>query len=113
MKLTDVPQFMGELGAGVFEEKLAHILSDVASAVLTNSKQGEVSIKLKMKRVGSTDQVNVEHTLAYKKPKKRGQISEDDSQETVMYVNEGFNLSQFPENQMDMLGNGEKQNVTD
>jgi len=111
-KPTDVAQFIGELGAGVTEEKLAHMLTEVCGAVIGQQKAGEVSLKLKIKPAGSsTDQVSIEHTLAYKRPKKRGVISEDDAQETIMYVNEGNNPSQFPEHQMDMIGKGEPQNV--
>jgi len=107
-KPTDIPQFISELGAGVVEEKLAYILSDVARSVLANQKMGEVSLSLKIKQVGSTDQVNVEHKIAYKKPKQRGAITEDDVQDTILYCNEGFNLTQFPENQTDMFNTNEE-----
>lgn len=111
MTPSDVQQVFSELGAGVVEEKLGAMLSLVASQVVAHDKVGEVTIKLKMKRVGSTDQVSIEHTLAYKQPKRRGSIAEDDTQETVMYVNEGGNISQFPENQMDMIGKGTLQHA--
>jgi len=103
MKPTDLPLFISELGAGVLEEKMAHVVSEVAGSVVHEDKSGEVVLKLKMKRVGSTDQVKVEHTLSYKRPKKRGTIAEDDTQESVMYVNEGGNVTQFPEHQTDMF----------
>ena len=111
MKPTNVNDFIGELSAGVVEEKLATMLSTVASQVVQHKKGGEVTLTLKMKPVGDHDQVNIEHKLAYKQPKKRGTIAEDDTQETVMYVNEGGNLSQFPEHQMDMIGKGDTQHV--
>jgi len=111
-KPTDVTQFIGELGAGVTEEKLAHMLTEVCGSVLAQQKQGEVTLKLKIKPAGSaSDQVSIEHTLAYKRPKKRGSIAEDDMQETIMYVNEGNNPSQFPENQLDMIGKQELQHA--
>lgn len=111
MKPTDVAQVVSELGAGVVEEKLGTILSQVATQVIATKKQGTVKLELKLKQVGSTDQVTIEHTLSYKQPKKRGDISETDVQETVMFVNEGGNISQFPENQLDMIGKGEPQRV--
>ena len=111
MKPTDVPQLISELGAGIVEEKLATILSLVASQVIATDKQGEVSLKLKIKKVGATDQVKINHTIPYTQPKTRGDLKETDVQESVMYVNEEGNISQFPEHQMDMIGNGEKQHV--
>lgn len=112
MKPSDVKQVFEELGAGVFEEKIAYALSDVCSAVVREDKVGEITIKLKVKRVGSTDQVNISHELGYKRPKKRGSIAETDSQETVMYVNEEGNITQFPENQTDMfLENAKRETV--
>ena len=104
MKPTDVSQLIGELGAGVVEEKLATILSSVASQCIAQNKTGQVTLVLDMKPVGDHEQINIKHKIAYKQPKKRGSIAEDDTQETVMYVNEGGNISQFPEHQMDMLG---------
>lgn len=44
MKPTDVNQFVSELGAGVVEEKLATIISLVASQVVATDKQGDINV---------------------------------------------------------------------
>ena len=111
MKPTNVPQFISELGAGVVEEKLAHMISEVATQVVALDKMGEITLNIKLKKLGDSDQLKVEHKLAYKRPKKRGSISEDDTQESMMWVNEGGNVTQFPENQLDMIGKGEVQHA--
>lgn len=114
-KPTDIGQFIEELGAGVVEEKLAHIITQVAGAVMQHNKQGEVSLTLKFDPAGSaSDQLSVKHTIKYKQPKKRGELVETDLQETIMYVNDGNNPTQFPENQGDMFRNATTQDtVTD
>ena len=113
-KPTDVSQFVEELGAGVTQEKLAHIITTVTGAVMQHSKDGEVNLKLKFKRASnSSEQVMVTHALSYKQPKKRGHIAEVDEQDTIMYVNEGNNPTQFPENQVDMFNNEEARQHAD
>lgn len=54
---TDVPNFIGDLNAGIFEKQLGAVLSDVAAGVVLNGKQGEVTIKLKLKQISDTSQV--------------------------------------------------------
>ena len=90
MKPTNVPQFISELGAGVVEEKLAHMISEVATQVVALDKMGEITLNIKLKKLGDSDQLKVEHKLAYKRPKKRGSISEDDTQESMMFGNRGL-----------------------
>lgn len=100
---TNVAQVISELGSGVLEQKLAMVLSQVAEAVQEHRKGGEVSLKLKLAPAGSANQLNVTHTLVYKQPKKRGSIGEDDTSETIMFVNEGGNVTMFPEAQGDLF----------
>lgn len=101
---TKVTQFIVDLDGGVFEEKLAAVLSDVAAGVIDHGKVGEVDIKLKMKQIGSSHQVAIEHTLKYKRPTSRGTIAEDNTTSTPMHVGSRGALSFFPENQGQLLG---------
>lgn len=96
---TNVSQFFSELGAGVFEEKLSRVLSDVAGAVVDLGRAGEVNIKLQVKQIGSTHQVTVNHKLSYTMPTMRGKASEEDTTQTPMHVGTGGAMSLFPENQ--------------
>lgn len=98
MAQTNIPDFIGELDAGIFESKLAAALSEVALGVLTNDKAGEVTVKFSLKRMDSDNpQVQIQHKLSYTKPTKRGKSSEEDTTATPMYVHKGGVLSVTPE----------------
>ncbi|SFK45709.1 hypothetical protein [Azotobacter beijerinckii] len=86
MKPTDVAEFINSLNAGVFAQQIGRALSDVAAGIIDNNKQGEVTLKFKMKRIGESNQVNVTHTLDFNEPTKRGKRREDVTLDTPMYV---------------------------
>jgi len=86
MKPTDTSEFFNNLNAGVFAQQLGRALSDVASGVVEHNKQGEVTLKFKMKRIGESNQVAITHTLDYVEPTKRGKRREDTTLDTPMYV---------------------------
>lgn len=100
---TNVSQFFSDLDAGVFEEKLSRVLSEVAAAVIDHDRQGEVTVKLTLKRIGNSHQVGIKHKLHYKRPTAKGQVTEDNTTETPMYVGTRGRLSLFPENQTEMF----------
>ncbi|WP_417500769.1 hypothetical protein [Marinobacter sp.] len=100
---TDVATFFEDLDGGVFIQKLARALSEVAGGVVDNNDKGRVDIQLNVKRIGQSYQVNIGSTLKYTVPTLRGKISEEDTTETPMYVNTGGKLSIFPENQGQLL----------
>lgn len=86
MKPTDTSEFFNNLNAGVFAQQLGRALSDVASGVVEHNKQGEVTLKFKMKRIGESNQVAITHTLDFVEPTKRGKRREDTTLDTPMYV---------------------------
>lgn len=100
--MSDVAEFIGELDAGVFEEKLARILGDTALAAMANSKEGEVTLKFKIKPM-SQSQANVSHTIEFKAPTKNGKKSETNTTATLLYVGAKGKMSLFPENQTQMF----------
>lgn len=100
---TDVTQFFEDLDGGVFAQKLARALSEVAGGVVDHDAKGRIDIQLNMQRIGQSYQVNIGHTLKYTVPTLRGKISEEDTTETPMHVNTGGKLSIFPENQHQMF----------
>ena len=101
---TNVTEFIGDLDAGVFEEKLSRALSDVAMGVVTQSKPGKVSITFEMKQIGQSSTVNIAHKLTYSKPTASGKLSEENTTETPMHVNQGGKLTLFPEDQGQLFG---------
>lgn len=96
-KPTDVSNFMGDLNAGIFEKQLGAVLSDVASGVVMNGKQGEVTIKLKIKQISDTQQVNISHAIDYKTPTAKGHRTELTEGATPMHVLKGGCISLMPE----------------
>lgn len=107
---TDVSEFISDLDGGAFESALSGVLSDVAGAVIEQGRAGEVTVKLKFKQIGSSHQVQCEHELKYKQPTKKGNMVEDMTTMTPLYVGTKGKLSFFPENQNQFFGkNGEIQ----
>lgn len=86
MKPTDTSEFINSLNAGVFSQQLGRALSDVAAGVVEHSKQGQVTITFKLKQIGQSNQVAIDHTLDFVQPTKRGKKREDVTLQTPMYV---------------------------
>ena len=51
---TNVPDFLSELDAGVFENKVSAVLNDVALGVLNNGGKGKVTIELDIARLSNS-----------------------------------------------------------
>lgn len=103
-KPTNVTAFFEDLYGGVFAEKLAAVLSEVATGVTTQDRKGgKVTIDLSFSKIGNGAQVNIAHKLSYSVPTMRGKKSEEDTTETPMYVGSGGALTLFPENQGQMF----------
>lgn len=109
LKPTNVAEFLGELYGGVVDEKLSIMLSQLGERVTLTEKGGELHIKLKFKPLSAT-QVSIEHDIGFTIPKQddKGTVKENSVKETIMYVNDGGNMSLFPENQTDMFRETEK-----
>lgn len=95
---TNVPEFIEALDGGVFEEKISRILSDVAGAVIDHNDKGQVILQLDLKRIGESDQVQIDHAIKYKRPTSKGHVSEVNTTTTPMYVGARGTLSFLPEN---------------
>ena len=100
MAKTDVHEFLGELDAGIFENKLATALSEVALGVLAHDKQAD----------SDNPSVQIQHKLSYVKPTKRGKSAEEDTTATPMFVHKGGALSVTPDkDQMPMFQGSDDQ----
>lgn len=96
MKSTDVPQFIADLDGNQMEADLGKILTAVGIAVCDHDEKGEVTIKLKMHRIGASNQVNIKHAISYSKPTSRGHQTEKTEGETAMYVSATQGMTYFP-----------------
>lgn len=90
---TDVPEFVTDLEAGVFEAALSVALSETAAAVVDHDKKGEINVKLKFEQIKGTHQVRIEHTVKYQRPTQFGRRAEEFSGATVMHVGKGGKLT--------------------
>lgn len=99
---TDFIELLPELNAGVLLQQINAALSDVGLATAVHGdkgKEGEVTLKFKMKRIGETTQVELKHTLGFSKPTARGKSTEEATTTTPVYVCHGGRLSVLPEEQ--------------
>lgn len=101
-RMTNVPDFLGELDAGVFMNKIAGALNTAALGVLNNGSKGKVVLTFDIDRMGNSieeKRVMIKHKLQYVTPTPRGIVSEEDTTETPMFVNRGGKLTILQEDQ--------------
>ena len=96
MAQTDVKDFIDDLDAGIFEQKFAHMLSEVALAAVIHNKTGKVSIEFTIQQIAEGSQVMITHKLKNSKPTKRGMTTEEDKTQTAMFVAKGGAMSALP-----------------
>lgn len=100
---TNFSDFIADLNAGVFEQQICRAMSDVAGNVVTHGKAGELVIRLKIKQIGQSSQVAINHSLKFSVPTARGKITEETEGDTPMHVGRGGKLTAFPEQQTEMF----------
>lgn len=101
-RMTVVPDFLGELDAGIFVNKIAAALNNTALGVLNNGGKGQVVITLDIDRLSNSveeKRVGIKHKLKFVTPTPRGKQSEEDTTETPMYVGKGGKLTILQEDQ--------------
>ncbi|UAN54159.1 MULTISPECIES: hypothetical protein [unclassified Serratia (in: enterobacteria)] len=99
---TNVPDFLGELDAGVFENKISAALNATALGVLNNGGKGKVVLEFDLDRLSNSveeKRVSIKHKLKFVTPTPRGKVSEEDTTETPMYVGKGGKLTILQEDQ--------------
>tara|TARA_B100000424_G_scaffold262050_1_gene247685 strand:- start:1945 stop:2298 length:354 start_codon:yes stop_codon:yes gene_type:complete len=107
---TDVTRFIEDLDGGVLAERLGTILSHAAAAATDNpKKKAKVVIEFDVSNIGSGHQVGISHKLSFKIPHRHGTQAEDHTTETVMYVNQGGEMTLEPKSQIDMIGHPHRQ----
>lgn len=92
MPETNIEDFIGELGAGVFKDKLSHTLSSTALGTVLHGngkKKGKVTVEFIFTQIGENEQVIVSHKIAHSTPTARGKKAEEDVSETPMFIAKG------------------------
>jgi hypothetical protein len=99
---TDMADLLGQLNAGVFEQQVNRVMSDLAANVVTHGKKGKVVLTFSMKQIAESNQVHVTHAIKSEIPTMRGRIIEEHTTDTPLHVGRGGTLSIFPDNQTKM-----------
>jgi len=76
---TNVPDFLGELDAGVFQNKISAALNATALGVLNNGGKGKIVITFDLDRLSNSveeKRVGIKHQLKFVTPTPRGKVSE-------------------------------------
>lgn len=95
-KEQNVRTLLDDLDAGVFEQRVAAALAEVASAVVHHGRAGKVVIEFGMERITTTSQIEVTHKVRFEQPTSRGRMIEEAVGETPMHVGTGGVLSIVP-----------------
>jgi hypothetical protein len=101
-RTTNVPDFFSELDAGVFENKFAEALNQVALGTLNNGGKGKVVLTFDIDRLSNSfeeKRIEIKHKLSFTIPTPRGKSSEEDTTATPMYVGKGGKLTILQEDQ--------------
>jgi len=108
MKSTNVGALMADLHGGIFEKKLSNILTQAALATINPMGGGaaKVVVTFDLSRVSQGRECKLNHSISYKIPTENGEKGERDSTNTIVYVNEGGNLTILPESQLKLELNG-------
>lgn len=88
-KIATIDQLMGELDAGLLGKRIATALAESALGVVATGdkkKRGKVTVTFDIGQVGESNQVQIDHTVEFKKPTHRGSASEVNTTSSVMYV---------------------------
>lgn len=74
-RMTVVPDFLGELDAGIFVNKIAAALNNTALGVLNNGGKGQVVLTFDIDRLSNSveeKRVGIKHKLKFVTPTPRG-----------------------------------------
>ncbi|NAW60113.1 MULTISPECIES: hypothetical protein [unclassified Vibrio] len=94
-RTTNFPKLMQELDGGVISNVVGLALSNVARAVSYSDKQGNVKMDLKLKPMGTNNEmVEITVNMSVKEPKTGfGTKSEDFQYTSIAYVGKGGKLT--------------------
>lgn len=95
-------QLVGDLDAGIFEQKVTTAVAEAALGVVTTGKKGRVVLTFDIKRIGDSNQVELTHGLRYVKPTNKGKVTEEDTTATPLHVGPRGHLTLFPASQQSL-----------
>lgn len=99
MDTSSTTQLLEDLEAGIFMQRLDAALRACAAGVVEYSRDGEITIKLKLKKIGDSSQVTAVHSIKSSHPTLKGKVVEEATTNTPLHVGRGGRLSLYPEAQ--------------
>ena len=102
-----LPEILGELDAGIFEQKVHEALKTVALGVIRTGKDGSIQLTLKLSQIGNSSTVDVAHTLKMVQPTINGKVTDESTTNTAMYANNLGYLTIHPQMQEDLFKESE------
>ena len=98
MRVTELNALMDNLDGGGVKMTLEVLLSELAHATMLTGKESEITLKLKMKPIGTNgNMINMTHDMKYSRPTEKGKVTENRESETPFYVAKDGQLSMTPE----------------
>lgn len=97
-KQTSIGELMDSFDGGALGERIAKALAETARGVVLSEKKakGSVTVTFDVVQIGDTQQVHIDHTVAFKRPTPRGSCTETHKTGTPMYVTSRGVLTLLP-----------------
>lgn len=105
---TNIEQLTEELDGGAFMARVGRALSEAAAGCVNHRQKGEVTVTFKIKPIGDSRQVEIDHTVTFVEPTPRGKRTETHTTSTPMYVTSKGKLTLFPEQVSNDMFRGEE-----
>lgn len=104
--ITPIDELFEELDGGTFGKRLATAMADSALGVVATGdrkKKGKVTVTFDISQIGESNQVQIDHTIEFRKPTHRGSQSEVHTTASVMYVGTRGALTVLANDNRDMF----------
>lgn len=99
----DFTNTLNELDAGIFLKQATKAIEQVTLSAIESQKQGEITIKLKIKPINDCGAVHVESSIATVEPRPKGRIRMDHNSVTPMFSSKTGSLGASPDTQEDIF----------
>ncbi len=110
-KITDFCDLMPELNGGVLNEMVSRAFAEAANGVTHCDRPkavAEVTVKFQFRQIGSSMQVEIDHTVSKTIPHYHGKHSDQHTTTTPLFVGTGGKLSINPIKQDDLFKNEQR-----
>lgn len=101
-KAVDSIQIIADLDAGLFAAKISDAMTQAGRAAIVTQKPATVTIELRYVPITNTNQVWVKHKLKSVTPHLTGQLTDEDTKQTPVYIHPKGDQSITPFDQTEL-----------